>query len=285
MIGIETMQHNTLVTKCTLVFGIIGMLILSATVTHHNQVQLKIINTKLRIIDLLSVPTNISPQYHLAGVVSSPARCANEPAIIAQVVDKHTVPSPPVQTSHPRKSIWIGKIQYTAKQQELLEIAYIKGSRVGFPETIQALLLQETRAGLFGDGIGDTTLEVGRRSYGVMQMKVGTTRMVLKKHKSLILKYFPRRKTYNRLRDEDIIIKSVLDDTFNIHMASLKFKMHRERSKTWAQAVVAYNRGQRASTRIGNHTTHKYFKDIRHKVLNEVRPFNDKINIATMVNL
>ena len=111
-------------------------------------------------------------------------------------------------------------------------------------------------------------------------MKVATARKVLKKYKTLVPKYFPNRKTYKRLRDEEIIIKLIQDDKFNIRLATLNFAIHRKKSRNWSQAVVAYNTGQGAANMIDEPKKHIYYRHILKKLVSEVRPFNTKTNLT-----
>ncbi len=169
---------------------------------------------------------------------------------------------------------------YTPEQRKLMTMAFHIGQDVGFPETIQSLLLQETMAGAYGDRIGDTNLRIGKRSYGVMQMKVATAKKVLKKYPKLIAKYFPTRKTLKRVRDEELIIRLIQDDEFNIRLAALNFDIHRKRSKSWAQAVVAYNTGQGTANKIKYPKKHIYYGHILKRMITEVRPFNRETNLT-----
>jgi len=170
--------------------------------------------------------------------------------------------------------------KYTPEQRKLMTIAFYIGKEIGYPETIQSLLLQETRAGAYGDRIGDTNLPIGKRSYGVMQMKVATARKVLRKHPALVPNYFPNRKTYKRIRDEEIIIKLIQDDEFNIRLATLNFEIHRRLSNSWALSVVAYNTGQGAANHITKPKEHIYYGHILNKLIKDVRPFNKESNLT-----
>lgn len=170
--------------------------------------------------------------------------------------------------------------KYSSEQSKLMRMAYHIGKEVGFPETVQSFLLQETLAGAYGDRIGDTNLPMGKRSYGVMQMKVATTRKVLRKYPGFVTKYFPTRKKLKRIRDEEIIIKLIQDDEFNIRMASFNYAMHRKASKSWAQSVVAYNTGQGRANKISEPKKHVYFIKIVKRLIKEVRPFNKEAKLS-----
>ena len=190
-----------------------------------------------------------------------------------------------VETSDGATEIAISTItvkgtKYTPEQRKLMTIAFLIGKEVGFPETIQSLLLQETHAGAFGDRIGDINLPIGKRSYGVMQMKVATARKVLRAYPNLVPNYFPNRKSYKRVRDEEIIIKLIQDDEFNIRLATLNFAIHRKKSKSWAQSVVAYNTGQGAANQISEPKKHVYYAKVLKRLISEVRPFNKETDLS-----
>ena len=170
--------------------------------------------------------------------------------------------------------------KYNSEQRRLMTLAYHVGSEIGFPETIQSILIVETRAGKFGNRIGDTNLPPLKRSYGVMQVKAGTTRQVLRLHPDLVQQYFPGYKSEKKLRDEEIIIKSITDDVFNIKVAALYFAHQRKYSKGWSTAVVAYNQGLGRARQMENPKEHVYYKKIVGVLIKEVRPFNESVGLS-----
>lgn len=194
---------------------------------------------------------------------------------------KYIIRDNDAETESAINKITVNDLTYTSEQNMLMTLAYYIGSEIGFPETIQSLLLQETLAGAYGDRIGDTNLSVGKRSYGVMQMKVATARKVMRRWPTVVQDYFPKRKTLKKVRDEEIIIELIRDDEFNIRMAALNFAMHRQASKNWAQSVVAYNTGQGAANKIIDHKSHAYYTKIVKRLIKEVRPFNLKTELST----
>ena len=169
--------------------------------------------------------------------------------------------------------------RYDHSQRNLLTLAYHIGSKVGYPETIQSILLQETLAGKLGNRIGDTNLPTLRRSYGVMQVKARTARDVLQKNPNFRKKYFPGFKSAKAIRDEEIIIELIQNDIFNIKTAALYFAHQRKRAKKWSTAVVAYNQGPRALT-MKNPKQHDYYRKIVKRLIKEVRPFNVRVGLA-----
>jgi hypothetical protein len=172
--------------------------------------------------------------------------------------------------SQQTETLWdpLTKMWLTEDQVHLLKIAFDIGFADGGIEhakLVQGVLLQETIAGLLGR-IGHMTAKVGKRSYGVMQVKVSAARDVLRRHPSL--------GEFNA--DEELIAKLILDDMFNIAIAS-KLLLHLKRkSRNEAQAMMAYNIGLRASRRYDTYDTFKYVRKVKQYFKHVVEPFNNK---------
>ncbi len=259
---------------------------LQSFITTHYIIFTLVLTLVLTGILLITMAFYIAPQKSQVlpqhSVLVTPVEAVAEFAIFEECfVPSVYSPLPYVEHIPTPSGIKINGIHYTAEQRKLMTMAYHIGSEYGFPETIQSLLLQETRAGMIGDRIGDTMLPFGRRSYGVMQMKVATARKVLRKNRTLVAEYFPTRKTYKRVRDEEIMILLIQDDEFNINMAALNFVIHRSQSKNWAHAIVGYNTGQRGANKLSSHKDHKYYTQIVKKLISEVRPFNQLLQLNT----
>lgn len=154
------------------------------------------------------------------------------------------------------------------EQIALLKLAHQVGLADGGAEhaqITQAVLMQETLAGLLGR-IGHLTAKVGKRSYGVMQVKVTAARDVLRHFEG-----FDRFRT-----DEELIVRLMTDDEFNIRIAS-KFLLHlNERTATTEQTLVAYNIGLRASRKVEDAAAFKYVRNVASKLEAVVKPFNDR---------
>lgn len=160
----------------------------------------------------------------------------------------------------------------TDEQASLLQTAWEVGLADGGPahaELLQAVLLQETIAGQLGR-IGHMTAPVGKRSYGVMQVKVTAARDVLRQHKS-----------FGRFRsDEELIVALMSDDLFNIRMAS-KFLLHlKDNTVSEDAALVAYNIGLRASRKITRPEQFKYVVRTRRNLTEVVQHFNATVGQA-----
>ncbi|MDH5182592.1 MAG: hypothetical protein OEX12_01760 [Gammaproteobacteria bacterium] len=156
----------------------------------------------------------------------------------------------------------------TKEQVRLLNIAHNIGmddSSKEHANLLQAILMQETHAGHYGR-IGDTDAPVGKRSYGVMQIKLITARDVLKKH--------PDMGNFNT--DEELLIKLMTDDYFNISIASKHLLVLRNNSKRYAQAVMAYNTGLSKAKRHWYPEKFRYVKKITLYIDKVITPFNKR---------
>jgi hypothetical protein len=151
-------------------------------------------------------------------------------------------------------------LAYNEKQERLLTIAYYEGTKIGFPETIQSILLQETIAGKLGP-VGDSNLPFGKKSYCPMQIKLGTAKDVLK--------------TYNMKApktDEELLVKLLTDDIYCIKLGALYFKMLHNKLKNWEKAVLSYNQG--IGGMKAKRDPNNYVRKVRKLLIEDVRKFN-----------
>jgi Transglycosylase SLT domain len=122
-------------------------------------------------------------------------------------------------------------------QNEIYRIAYQEGLKIGHPDTLVAIAYHETRGGLYKftphGVVGDSFARFGRRSYGVMQIKIGTAREVLQRYPELGT--FPT--------DEHLLVALLTDHVFNIRVAARYFQMQLERFRHWRTALIAYSAG------------------------------------------
>lgn len=174
-------------------------------------------------------------------------------------------------------TIWnpLSKSWLTTEQVHLLKLAFDIGYRHGgaqHAKLMQSTLMQETIAGLLGR-IGHMSAPVGKRSYGVMQVKVSAARDVIRRHPEI-----------GRFRsDEELIARLITDDQFNIRIASLHMTHLRKYTETDAQALMAYNLGLRASKRYKDHGSFSYVKGVRRFYEYVIMPFNRKFNLQAEV--
>ncbi len=169
-------------------------------------------------------------------------------------------------------TLWnpLAKVWLTAEQVYILKMAFDIAYQDGglqHAKLIQGMLLQETLAGLLGR-IGHMSAPIGKRSYGVMQVKVTAANDVLGRH--AFLGEFSS--------DEELITHLIVDDAFNLRVASKHFLYLRTKTKTDAHALLAYNIGLRASRRYSNHKSFRYVKRVSRYSRQIAKPFNDKFN-------
>lgn len=168
------------------------------------------------------------------------------------------------------KTIWnpLAKSWLTEEQVDLLKQAYDIGYQDGGEPhalLLQSTLLQETIAGQLGR-VGHRAAPVGKRSYGVMQVKVSAASDVLEGHPQLGVSH----------TDEELIVRLMTDDEFNIRIASKYLLFLRDKTSSDAEALVAYNMGLRASKRFEAHEDLRYVKSVNRYFETVVIPFNRK---------
>lgn len=175
---------------------------------------------------------------------------------------------------NPMSKSWL-----SPEQMDLLQLAYDIGFEDGghrHAELVQAILMQETIAGQLGR-MGHMTAPVGKRSYGVMQVKVTAARDVLSENAGL-----------GEFRaDEELIVRLLSDDEFNIRIASKYLLQLKERVKTMDRALVAYNVGLGGSSSVEEPGEFKYVVSARGYLDDVVRPFNrrfgdESLRLATV---
>lgn len=162
----------------------------------------------------------------------------------------------------------LGNAWLTHEQLELLSLAYKIGHDDGgeaHAKLLQAVLMQETIAGQLGR-LGHLSAPMGKRSYGVMQVKVPAARDVLTWHPE-----------YGHFRtDEQLIARLITDDEFNLRIASAYLKYLRKRTDSDHQALVAYNVGPNAAKRVPDPAQYRYVLGIEQYLSKVVMPFNGK---------
>lgn len=156
-----------------------------------------------------------------------------------------------------------------------LLIVFYVGKEVGNPETLQAILMQES-GGRAHNAVGNTNSPVGKRSYGLMQVQLAAARSVLQRYPKVYNKYFAGRK-YGSVMDEEIIALLLTNDEANARIAAYHFKLYLTMSDgDWDRAVAAYNAGIGGVENIPNPSEYQYVVDVREKMADVVRPFNQK---------
>lgn len=164
---------------------------------------------------------------------------------------------------------------FSATTAQSLKTVFLVGREVGNPETLQAILLQETRGGQT-EPIGNKDSPVGKRSYGLMQVQVVAARSIFQRVPAVYDRYFPDRK-YSTVADEEIIALLLTNDEANIRIAAHHFKLYLQLSSgDWNRAVAAYNAGIGAVNNIAVPAEFDYVVKVRAKMESDVRAFNRK---------
>lgn len=175
-------------------------------------------------------------------------------------------------TADHRGRLWnpLGNAWLTREQFDLLSLAYKIGYEDGgeaHARLLQAVLMQESIAGQLGR-LGHLSAPIGKRSYGVMQVKVAAARDVL-----------DSKPEFGHFRtDEQLIARLITDDEFNLRIASAYLKYLRERTGSDHEALVAYNVGPNAAKRVPDPAQYRYVLGIERYLSKVVMPFNGKFH-------
>jgi hypothetical protein len=148
----------------------------------------------------------------------------------------------------------------------------------GHPETMQAILLQESGGGV-ANPVGNLNSPVGKRSYGLMQVQVVAARSILSRYPTTFNRYFPDRQ-YQTVSDEEVIALLISNHEANIRIACQHFALYLSMSEgDWHKAVAAYNMGIGNALKREDHADYPYVKEIEEKMRETVRPFNLRHNL------
>lgn len=160
----------------------------------------------------------------------------------------------------------------TSEFHKNMKVVFEVGSEVGNAETLQAILIQESR-GLRSEPVGNKSSPIGRRSYGLMQVQLAAAKSVLQRYPEVFDKYFPDR-TYKEIADEEFIALLLTNDEANVRIAAYHFKLYLQLSNgNWSRAVCAYNIGIGAVQRVTNYNN-SYVQSVKKKLTTVVKTFN-----------
>lgn len=216
-----------------------------------------------RLVVTLSVALAVVVFMLAQSVVSdNPIEIKRQTAAVSVEVEEDAQPEPTPALTQPPLLERVGN--YTTSQTRLLRIAYEEGVRVGWPETIQAILLQESTAGAHGP-VGDRTRGFGNRSYCHMQVKLVAAKDALR--------HFPE--LGNFATDEELLAALLTDDRFCIRVGAHYFKVLADRTDSWSQAVLSYNRGLRGA--LSGEDPMDYIGGIRKKINQWIRPHQQQL--------
>jgi len=197
--------------------------------------------TKLSIVTTLIMVTITVDILHTK-------RAEADPALTCMIPDIADIVNGVEEPKQPEYQFVLTPELIDSEQATLLKYAYDVAKLDGHkdPTILQGLIWQESKAGGYrgyevaGDEYG---LGVGKRYYGIGQIKVAAARDVFKR--------FPTDfKKYKSMTDDEVIAYLITDAKFNIRVASKYLWMmgHKEtKSRTFVRptnyAITAYNRG------------------------------------------
>jgi len=158
------------------------------------------------------------------------------------------------------------------RTHELICLTHNISKPYGFPETMQAILRQETGVGKFKTSARVEKLEWA--AFGIMQIQPKTARWVLEVLMGA-----------HDIPKDDVMLKVKLqtDPSFSIHIASVYFHHLYNRyldkgfstGASWRYAVLAYNIGPNKLAKMNyDYDPNKYLDHIRSK-LKIVRAYNE----------
>ena len=151
-------------------------------------------------------------------------------------------------------------------------MAHLVGEEIGWPETMQSLIYQETLAGYLG------RVSYNNTAFGVAQVKPDTARFVRRHFDDI---------DFPEMSDADLIEKLKNDDLFNMRVGARYFVYCLNRFEgDWRRAVVAYNQGHNGARRFTDEQVDqfKYLVELREK-LDLVRKFNLEVGISQYAGL
>jgi hypothetical protein len=157
---------------------------------------------------------------------------------------------------------------------KLMSAAYQIGKEIGYPETIQALLLRETNGNRYRH-LGPAKGSLSNQCYGVMQIKLDTAKFVMKK-----LWRLPKS---DLLPDQELREKIHNDHILNIKIATSYFKYLLSLNpgpEQWDKAVLSYNIGSNRLREDGKvDDPDGYVESVRTIIKTNVQKFNSIHNI------
>jgi hypothetical protein len=158
-------------------------------------------------------------------------------------------------------------IKLSKAEKALMADAYKEGKRIGKPEILQAILLNETVAGRFGR-VGDVDKDWRKQSYGVMQIQFNTARRLAPKDMS----------------DQELLIYVASDDKFNIRLARVLVEQLWRRYKDWDRVLLAYNVGPWNVDRYGlKYDPNGYLAKAYFHLTSTIKEFNLPFKHAEML--
>jgi len=156
------------------------------------------------------------------------------------------------------------------------------GTEIGNPETLQAILMQESKG--IKHAVGNPKAPLSQRSYGLMQVQLGAARSILQRQPDLLNEIFPDR-TLKSIKDPELAEMLIHNDEANIRIAAYHFNLYLKLCKgNWHKAVAAYNVGIGGVQNISNPAEYSYVREIKRKMDRIIKPFNTRNELLSTAN-
>lgn len=120
---------------------------------------------------------------------------------------------------------------FDSKQLSNFELAYKYGKAIGYPKIMMGIMNTESAA--INEPVGDVVNAPFKRSYGIMQVKLGTY-------------YWMKGTGYlygENLLEEEILHKLMYNKSFNVYSATSYYKYLVDKCGNVKSAIIAYNTG------------------------------------------
>jgi len=227
---------------------------------------MKCLHALLQVVIIITMYPSFIQSDDLTPTAISIPKINNESKIeIKEIPAKETVPNSIKDLTAP--SI---KAIYTF--HDLMKLSHQYGELIGFPETMQAILLQETNGGRVRKTSSKSRNRFESASYGVMQIQPDTARYIMVTILGQDEKKIPPE------HELKLLLRN--NDNFSIHLATLYFKhlydMYIKSGNlsgvAWRKALLAYNVGPGTLKEYGmNFDPNDYINGIRDhlKILKE----------------
>lgn len=166
----------------------------------------------------------------------------------------------------------------TPKQIELLSFARKTAKEDGhqYPQYVLGIIMQESMAGAMADfRVAGLANRSNDRYFGISQIKLRAAKDVMKKYPEL-WDYLDTK------TDEELQARLILDDRFNIRIAS-KYALLMGMNEHPFRALVAYNKGPGTAQKISDPNSIGYVQSVKLWASKVKNIFIGKSNIKSMV--
>jgi hypothetical protein len=158
---------------------------------------------------------------------------------------------------------------------ELLNLAYQEGKKIGQPELLQILMMNETVVGRWGRYGDDHFKDWRLHCFGIMQMQFRTARWIVDKW------------TDYKLSDKELVKRLRFDDAFAIELSRVmvQYYLIPYFGDNLPKLILSYNTGPGVVLKHGlSYDPNKYLKRGLSSLKRFIIPFNQKQGNGTIVD-